>query len=47
MEARHTANAIHIGRGRLWSEIRWQGTRPASQKHAQAPLQTHLTRCQS
>ncbi len=42
METQHTANTIHIVRGRLWSEIRWRGTRPASQKHSRATLQTHL-----
>jgi hypothetical protein len=36
------ANTIHIGRGQLWSELRWQGTHPASQKHALETLQTHL-----
>ncbi len=34
------ANKIHIGCGRLWGEIRWQGTCPASQKHTQGTLQT-------
>ncbi len=42
LEARHTANTIHISCGRLWGEIRWRGTRPASQKHTQGTLQTHL-----
>jgi len=36
------ANTIHTSCGRLWCEIRWQGTRPASQKQAQGTLQTHL-----
>ncbi len=38
LETRHTANTIHIGRGQLWGEIRWQGTRPASQKHTRGTL---------
>jgi hypothetical protein len=42
LEARHTANKIHIGCGRLWGEIRWRGTCPASQTHARGTLQTHL-----
>ncbi len=42
LETRHTVNAIHIGRGRFWGEISWQGTRPSSQKHHQETLQTHL-----
>jgi len=42
LEARHTANTIHISCGRLWGEIRWRGTRQASQKHARGTLQTHL-----
>jgi hypothetical protein len=32
LEARHTANTIHIGRGQLWGEICWRGTCPASKK---------------
>ncbi len=42
LETQHTANTIHIGRGRLWGEIRWLGTHPASQKHTQGTLQTHM-----
>ncbi len=42
LETRHLANTIHIGRRQLWGEIRWQGTRPASQKHHRETLQTHL-----
>ena len=30
LEARHTVTTIHIGRGQLWSEIRWQETRPGN-----------------
>ncbi len=42
METRHTADTIHISCGRLWGEIRWRGTRPASQKHARVTLQTNM-----
>ncbi len=42
LETRHMANTIHIGRGRLWGEIRWRGTCPSSQKHTQGTLQTHM-----
>ncbi len=42
LETQHRANTIHIGRGQLWGEIRWQGTHPASQKHTQGTLQTHM-----
>ena len=42
LEARHTADTIHILCGQLWSEIRWQGTRLESKKYARATLQTHL-----
>ena len=33
LATRHTANTIHIDRGQLWGEIRWQGLCPASKKH--------------
>ncbi len=42
LETRHTANTIHIGCGQLWGEIRWGGTRPASQKHTRGILKTHM-----
>ena len=42
LETRHMANTIHIGRGQLWGEIHWRGTRPASQKHTRGTLQTHM-----
>ena len=43
LETRHTINTIHIGCGQLWwCEIRWRGTRPASQNHTRGTLRTHL-----